>query len=184
MCTALVAGDVYFDIQSIGGRYGRFVGAVDPQGEPGECWCEFLIISVSMSMLVRRPSLLTANSTALQAPQTNGTRGTLLCGNRRNLENHTGSPRGAEEDRAGILNVLPLLGLFCLVMNPINAWEFLSLPSYTQTAVNEATFTAVICFLRGIVKWATAQPVVSAFPQFVDTFSCCGLITILNWKPV
>ncbi|XP_005748114.1 cysteine--tRNA ligase, mitochondrial [Pundamilia nyererei] len=28
-------GDVYFDIQSIGGRYGRFVGAVDPQGEPG-----------------------------------------------------------------------------------------------------------------------------------------------------
>ncbi|KAI9526159.1 hypothetical protein NQZ68_002707 [Dissostichus eleginoides] len=28
-------GDVYFDIQSIGGRYGKFVGAVDPQGEPG-----------------------------------------------------------------------------------------------------------------------------------------------------
>lgn len=39
LCTALVAGDVYFDIQSIGGRYGRFVGAVDPQGEPGECLC-------------------------------------------------------------------------------------------------------------------------------------------------
>ncbi|XP_040888066.1 probable cysteine--tRNA ligase, mitochondrial isoform X2 [Toxotes jaculatrix] len=28
-------GDVYFDIQSIGDRYGRFVGAVDSQGEPG-----------------------------------------------------------------------------------------------------------------------------------------------------
>lgn len=43
LCTALVAGDVYFDIQSIGGRYGRFVGAVDPQGEPGECWCELIL---------------------------------------------------------------------------------------------------------------------------------------------
>lgn len=41
LCTALVAGDVYFDIQSIGGRYGRFVGAVDAQGEPGECWSVF-----------------------------------------------------------------------------------------------------------------------------------------------
>lgn len=28
-------GDVYFDIQSIGSRYGRFVGAVGSQGEPG-----------------------------------------------------------------------------------------------------------------------------------------------------
>ncbi|XP_018559992.1 probable cysteine--tRNA ligase, mitochondrial isoform X1 [Lates calcarifer] len=28
-------GDVYFDIQSIGDRYGRFAGAVDAQGEPG-----------------------------------------------------------------------------------------------------------------------------------------------------
>ncbi|XP_023282675.1 probable cysteine--tRNA ligase, mitochondrial [Seriola lalandi dorsalis] len=28
-------GDVYFDIQSIGDRYGKFVGAVDSQGEPG-----------------------------------------------------------------------------------------------------------------------------------------------------
>ncbi|XP_071320025.1 cysteine--tRNA ligase, mitochondrial isoform X2 [Trachinotus anak] len=28
-------GDVYFDIQSIGDRYGRFVGAVVSQGEPG-----------------------------------------------------------------------------------------------------------------------------------------------------
>lgn len=85
-------------------------------------------------MLVRRPSLLTANSTALQAPQTNGTRGTLLCGNHLNLKNRTGSPRGAEEDRAGILNVLPLLGLFYLVINHINAWEFLSLPkSQLQT---------------------------------------------------
>lgn len=50
-------------------------------------------------------------------------------------------------------------------MNPINAWE-LSLPSYRQTSVNEATFTAVIFFLRGIMKWATEQPVISAFPQF------------------
>ncbi|XP_028320984.1 probable cysteine--tRNA ligase, mitochondrial isoform X2 [Gouania willdenowi] len=29
-------GDVYFDIQSIGGRYGKFTGAVEPQGEPGD----------------------------------------------------------------------------------------------------------------------------------------------------
>ncbi|XP_034533780.1 probable cysteine--tRNA ligase, mitochondrial [Notolabrus celidotus] len=28
-------GDVFFDIQSIGDRYGKFVGAVDSQGEPG-----------------------------------------------------------------------------------------------------------------------------------------------------
>lgn len=28
-------GDVYFDIQSIGDRYGKFVGAVDSHGEPG-----------------------------------------------------------------------------------------------------------------------------------------------------
>ncbi|XP_029307987.1 cysteine--tRNA ligase, mitochondrial [Cottoperca gobio] len=28
-------GDVYFDIQSIGDRYGKFVGAMDSQGEPG-----------------------------------------------------------------------------------------------------------------------------------------------------
>lgn len=28
-------GDVYFDIQSIGDRYGKFAGAVDSQGEPG-----------------------------------------------------------------------------------------------------------------------------------------------------
>ncbi|XP_076579196.1 cysteine--tRNA ligase, mitochondrial [Chaetodon auriga] len=28
-------GDVYFDIQSIGDRYGKFVGAVNAQGEPG-----------------------------------------------------------------------------------------------------------------------------------------------------
>ncbi|XP_054479441.1 cysteine--tRNA ligase, mitochondrial-like [Anoplopoma fimbria] len=28
-------GDVYFDIQSIGDRYGKFVGAVGPPGEPG-----------------------------------------------------------------------------------------------------------------------------------------------------
>ncbi|KAE8278702.1 Cysteine--tRNA ligase, mitochondrial [Larimichthys crocea] len=28
-------GDVYFDIRSIGDRYGKFVGAVDSQGEPG-----------------------------------------------------------------------------------------------------------------------------------------------------
>lgn len=36
---AFVAGDVYFDIQSIGNRYGKFVGAVDSQGEPGKCFC-------------------------------------------------------------------------------------------------------------------------------------------------
>lgn len=36
--TGLVAGDVYFDIQSIGDRYGKFGGAVDSQGEPGECY--------------------------------------------------------------------------------------------------------------------------------------------------
>ncbi|TKS74082.1 Cysteine--tRNA ligase, mitochondrial [Collichthys lucidus] len=29
-------GDVYFDIRSIGDRYGKFVGAVDSQGEPGD----------------------------------------------------------------------------------------------------------------------------------------------------
>lgn len=33
----LAAGDVYFDIRSIGDRYGKFVGAVDSQGEPGKC---------------------------------------------------------------------------------------------------------------------------------------------------
>lgn len=33
------------------------------------------------------------------------------------------------------------------------------------------------------MKWATEQPVISAFLQFVDTLSYCGLITILNWKP-
>ncbi|XP_069377538.1 cysteine--tRNA ligase, mitochondrial [Paralichthys olivaceus] len=32
---ATKGGDVYFDIQSIGDRYGKFVGAVDSQGEPG-----------------------------------------------------------------------------------------------------------------------------------------------------
>uniref|UniRef100_UPI0037E9AE4E probable cysteine--tRNA ligase, mitochondrial n=1 Tax=Semicossyphus pulcher TaxID=241346 RepID=UPI0037E9AE4E len=29
-------GDVYFDIKSIGDRYGKFAGAVDSQGEPGD----------------------------------------------------------------------------------------------------------------------------------------------------
>lgn len=33
------AGDVYFDIQSIGDRYGKFVGAVGSQGESGKCSC-------------------------------------------------------------------------------------------------------------------------------------------------
>ncbi len=37
LCNTLVAGDVYFDIQSIGDRYGKFAGAVDSQGEPGKC---------------------------------------------------------------------------------------------------------------------------------------------------
>uniref|UniRef100_A0A3Q4ATU5 Probable cysteine--tRNA ligase, mitochondrial n=1 Tax=Mola mola TaxID=94237 RepID=A0A3Q4ATU5_MOLML len=32
-------GDVYFDVQSIGDRYGKFGGAAEPQGEPGECSC-------------------------------------------------------------------------------------------------------------------------------------------------
>lgn len=40
-CTLLVAGDVYFDIQSIGDRYGKFVGAVDSQGEAGKCCTHF-----------------------------------------------------------------------------------------------------------------------------------------------
>lgn len=30
------AGDVYFDIKSIGERYGKFGGAADSQPEPGE----------------------------------------------------------------------------------------------------------------------------------------------------
>lgn len=29
---------MYFDIRSIGDRYGKFVGAVDSQGEPGKCF--------------------------------------------------------------------------------------------------------------------------------------------------
>lgn len=32
----LFAGDVYFDIMSIGERYGKFRGAADSQPEPGE----------------------------------------------------------------------------------------------------------------------------------------------------
>lgn len=32
----LFAGDVYFDIKSIGERYGKFGGAADSQPEPGE----------------------------------------------------------------------------------------------------------------------------------------------------
>jgi len=45
----LVAGDVYFDIRSIGDRYGRFVGAVDLQLEPGKgsfLWPMFSVFSV------------------------------------------------------------------------------------------------------------------------------------------
>lgn len=42
LSNAFVAGDVYFDIQSIGDRYGKFVGAVGSQGEPGKCFCILL----------------------------------------------------------------------------------------------------------------------------------------------
>lgn len=45
----LVAGDVYFDIRSIGDRYGKFVGAVDSQGEPGKC-CHSVILKNSVSL--------------------------------------------------------------------------------------------------------------------------------------
>ena len=36
--TVVVAGDVFFDIRSIGDRYGKFGGASDSQGEPGKCF--------------------------------------------------------------------------------------------------------------------------------------------------
>lgn len=55
LCNALVAGDVYFDIQSIGDRYGKFVGAVDSQGEPGKCVC--LLQSVSHFVMLEDRSV-------------------------------------------------------------------------------------------------------------------------------
>ena len=36
MCTLLVAGDVYFDVQSIGDSYGKFVGAMGSQRVHGK----------------------------------------------------------------------------------------------------------------------------------------------------
>lgn len=39
MSNGSAAGDVYFDVQSIGDRYGKFGGAAEPQGESGECSC-------------------------------------------------------------------------------------------------------------------------------------------------
>lgn len=45
LSNGLVAGDVYFDIQSIGDRYGKFGGAVDSQGEPGKVFLSVSVLS-------------------------------------------------------------------------------------------------------------------------------------------
>lgn len=42
----MVAGDVFFDIRSIGDRYGKFGGAADSQGEPCKCFCLLQLVSV------------------------------------------------------------------------------------------------------------------------------------------
>lgn len=44
--TVVVAGDVFFDIRSIGDRYGKFGGAADSQGEPCKCFCLLQLVSV------------------------------------------------------------------------------------------------------------------------------------------
>lgn len=48
------AGDVYFDIKSIGERYGKFGGAADSQPEPGKMWKYKKVLHVFVVTLLRK----------------------------------------------------------------------------------------------------------------------------------
>lgn len=65
-----VSGDVYFDIQSIGARYGKFVGAMGSQGELSKLFCVriccFLIINDSKRTVCE--VLTEANNEAVAKP--------------------------------------------------------------------------------------------------------------------